>query len=261
MPSTRSTGSSASTATRPRRRPGRPPRRADHRCRRRLEVRVTGSGGHTCRPHLTEDLTFALGQARHRAPAVLSRRLDPRAGRQRGVGPRPGGPGDQRDPRHRQPRRHGPDARRGRLERHGAADPHLRATRSWRRTASRRSSTTSAASRRSSTSPRPPRCSAAPWTPSSGPRAARRPRRASVARTSRGTSTRVPGAMGRLGTREPGGPTYDIHQGNLRVDERATCLGRASCSRRVAVGSLCHRRITLRTCRRASTRRGLRGLG
>jgi metal-dependent amidase/aminoacylase/carboxypeptidase family protein len=36
--------------------------------------------------------------------------------------------------------------------------------------------------------------------------------------------TRVPGAMGRLGTREPGGPTYDIHQGNLRVDERATAL-------------------------------------
>jgi amidohydrolase len=37
--------------------------------------------------------------------------------------------------------------------------------------------------------------------------------------------TRVPGAMGRLGTREPGGPTYDIHQGNLRVDERATAIG------------------------------------
>jgi metal-dependent amidase/aminoacylase/carboxypeptidase family protein len=32
---------------------------------------------------------------------------------------------------------------------------------------------------------------------------------------------RVPGAMGRLGTRTPGGPTYDLHQGNLRVDERA----------------------------------------
>ena len=30
--------------------------------------------------------------------------------------------------------------------------------------------------------------------------------------------------MGRLGTREPGGPTYDIHQGNLRIDERATAL-------------------------------------
>ncbi|HET6166505.1 MAG TPA: M20/M25/M40 family metallo-hydrolase, partial [Marmoricola sp.] len=36
--------------------------------------------------------------------------------------------------------------------------------------------------------------------------------------------TRVPGAMGRLGTRTPGGPTYDIHQGNLRVDERATVI-------------------------------------
>ena len=31
----------------------------------------------------------------------------------------------------------------------------------------------------------------------------------------------VPGAMMRLGTRTPGGPTYDLHQGNLRVDERA----------------------------------------
>jgi amidohydrolase len=37
--------------------------------------------------------------------------------------------------------------------------------------------------------------------------------------------TRVPGAMARLGTREPGGPTYDIHQGNLRVDERAVAIG------------------------------------
>jgi amidohydrolase len=34
----------------------------------------------------------------------------------------------------------------------------------------------------------------------------------------------VPGAMARLGTRTPGGPTYDLHQGNLRVDERATCI-------------------------------------
>ncbi len=35
---------------------------------------------------------------------------------------------------------------------------------------------------------------------------------------------RVPGAMARLGTRTPGGPTYDLHQGNLRVDERATAI-------------------------------------
>ena len=32
------------------------------------------------------------------------------------------------------------------------------------------------------------------------------------------------GAMARLGTRRPGGPTYDLHQGNLRVDEGATLV-------------------------------------
>jgi amidohydrolase len=36
---------------------------------------------------------------------------------------------------------------------------------------------------------------------------------------------RVPGAMMRLGTRTPGGATYDLHQGNLRIDERATGIG------------------------------------
>src|SRR4029079_4751163 len=35
----------------------------------------------------------------------------------------------------------------------------------------------------------------------------------------------VPGAMGRLGTRTPGGPTFDLHQGNLRIDERCTAIG------------------------------------
>jgi amidohydrolase len=31
--------------------------------------------------------------------------------------------------------------------------------------------------------------------------------------------------MGRLGTRTPGGPTYDLHQGDLVVDEGATAIG------------------------------------
>jgi amidohydrolase len=31
--------------------------------------------------------------------------------------------------------------------------------------------------------------------------------------------------MARLGTRTPGGPTYDLHQGDLRVDERAVSVG------------------------------------
>jgi amidohydrolase len=45
-----------------------------------LTVRVTGRGGHTSRPHLTEDLTYALGKLVTELPGALSRRLDPRAG-------------------------------------------------------------------------------------------------------------------------------------------------------------------------------------
>jgi amidohydrolase len=45
-----------------------------------LTVRLSGRGGHTSRPHLTEDLTFALGKLVTELPGALSRRLDPRAG-------------------------------------------------------------------------------------------------------------------------------------------------------------------------------------
>jgi len=31
--------------------------------------------------------------------------------------------------------------------------------------------------------------------------------------------------MGRLGTRSPGGPTYDLHQGDLQIDEGAIAIG------------------------------------
>ncbi|MEK8228401.1 M20/M25/M40 family metallo-hydrolase [Oerskovia sp. M15] len=37
--------------------------------------------------------------------------------------------------------------------------------------------------------------------------------------------TKVPGAMARLGTRSPGGRSYDIHQGDLQVDESAIGAG------------------------------------
>ena len=45
-----------------------------------LHVRLSGRGGHTSRPHLTQDLTYALGTLVTQLPAALSRRLDPRAG-------------------------------------------------------------------------------------------------------------------------------------------------------------------------------------
>ena len=45
--------------------------------------------------------------------------------------------------------------------------------------------------------------------------------------------------MGRLGTRTPGGPTYDLHQGDLRIDERAIAIG-ARVLAEVALGAERH---------------------
>lgn len=45
-----------------------------------IDITLTGPGGHTSRPHLSADLTFALGKVVTEVPAVLSRRLDPRSG-------------------------------------------------------------------------------------------------------------------------------------------------------------------------------------
>jgi len=45
----------------------------------KIEVRVTGPGGHTARPHLTADLVYALAKIVTELPAALSRRVDPRS--------------------------------------------------------------------------------------------------------------------------------------------------------------------------------------
>jgi amidohydrolase len=46
----------------------------------KLDVILTGPGGHTARPHLTVDLVYALGKVITDVPALLSRRADPRHG-------------------------------------------------------------------------------------------------------------------------------------------------------------------------------------
>jgi amidohydrolase len=45
-----------------------------------VEVRLSGPGGHTARPHLTADLVHALGRVIVDVPAMLDRRVDARAG-------------------------------------------------------------------------------------------------------------------------------------------------------------------------------------
>nr|WP_209067367.1 amidohydrolase [Arthrobacter pigmenti] len=44
-----------------------------------VRVELSGRGGHTSRPHLTEDLVFALAHIAANVPAVLSRRIDVRS--------------------------------------------------------------------------------------------------------------------------------------------------------------------------------------
>jgi amidohydrolase len=46
----------------------------------RIDVTLTGPGGHTARPQLTVDLVDALGRLVTDVPALLSRQVDPRAG-------------------------------------------------------------------------------------------------------------------------------------------------------------------------------------
>jgi amidohydrolase len=46
----------------------------------RIDVCLTGPGGHTARPQLTVDLVDALGRLITDVPALLSRQIDPRAG-------------------------------------------------------------------------------------------------------------------------------------------------------------------------------------
>jgi amidohydrolase len=45
-----------------------------------VTVKLTGTGGHTARPQLTADLVTALADVVVRVPAILARRVDPRAG-------------------------------------------------------------------------------------------------------------------------------------------------------------------------------------
>lgn len=45
-----------------------------------LRIDVTGPGGHTSRPHLTADVVYTLGSLVTQLPGLLSRRVDPRTG-------------------------------------------------------------------------------------------------------------------------------------------------------------------------------------
>ena len=201
----------------------------------RIQVTLSGRGGHTSRPHLTEDLTYALGSLVTQLPAVLSRRFDPRAGASMVWGHIRSGNAANVIP--------ATGELSGTLRMLDSAAWHsaehlvrgliadiiepfgvsadvtyvrgvppvvndFEATELLRRAV----------------------------TDALGP--------GGVAATSQSLGGEdfawylesVPGAMGRLGTRAPDGPTYDLHQGNLRIDERAVTVGAKVLANAAVVG-------------------------
>ena len=204
----------------------------------RVEVRLVGTGGHTSRPHLTGDLTFALAKVTTELPAVLSRRMDPRAGVSVVWGSLHAGAAPNVIPDH------GLVSGTVRIldavawadceaiVREAVADivrPYgVEAEIDYQRGV-------------------PPVVNE----PVSNRILARAVRTVLgdggqvAAPQSLGGEDfgwfleRIPGAMMRLGTRTPGGATYDLHQGNLRVDERSVGIG-ARLLAETAVEALVH---------------------
>ena len=188
----------------------------------RVTVRLAGSGGHTSRPQLTQDLVFALAKVATEVPAALSRRLDPRAGASLvwGMVQAGGAPNV--------------------IPSEGVLDGTLRVldSTSWERAGSLVEDLVHTVVAPYAVQADVLHVRGVP--PVINTRAA-----IEVLRRAAGAAglvdvpieqsmggedfawylQRVPGAMGRLGTRTPGGPTYDLHQGDLVVDESSVRVG------------------------------------
>ena len=189
-----------------------------------MSVRLIGRGGHTSRPHLTQDLTYALGRLVTELPAALSRRLDPRAGASlvwgvvragsaKNVIPSSGEAAGTvrmldavawadaenliRELIHQIVAPYGVEAE---IDYVRGVPPVVNEPHSTRLLG------------RAAEQVVGEECHV--YTPQS-----------LGGEDFAWYLETVPGAMARLGTRTPGGPTHDLHQGDLRVDERATVVG------------------------------------
>jgi len=189
-----------------------------------ISVQLSGRGGHTSRPHLTEDLTYALGSLLTQLPAVLSRRFDPRAGASMVWGQIRSGNAPNVIP--------STGELSGTLRMLDAAAWH-QAEHLVRGLIADIIEPFGVSADVAYTRGVPPVVNdfgateilRRAVTSAVGPGGV-----ASTAQSLGGEDfawyvEAVPGAMGRLGTRTPDGPTYDLHQGNLRVDERAIAVG------------------------------------
>jgi len=189
-----------------------------------VHVTLTSAGGHTSRPYLTGDVVFALGQVVTCVPSVLSRRLDPRWGVNLTWGTVHAGQAVNAIPAT------------------GTVAGTLRTLEvsAWehageqvRQIVDALVSPLGVAAQVRVVTGVPPvvNDAAATQVLEQAARDVVGPDAVVLAEQSLGGEdfawylTAVPGAMARLGTRTPGGRTYDLHQGDLVIDERAVGLG------------------------------------
>lgn len=189
-----------------------------------VTVVMTGPGGHTSRPHLTGDVVYALGQVITQVPAVLGRRLDPRSGVNLTWGAVQAGSAHNAIPAS------------------GSVRGTLRCldVRAWERASEVFHEAVAQVVapygvevevRHQRGVPPVENDARAVAVLEAAARDVLGEDAVLLTEQSLGGEdfawylTRVPGAMARLGTRTPGGRTYDIHQGDLVVDERAIAVG------------------------------------
>lgn len=185
-----------------------------------LTVNLHGKGGHTSRPHLTQDLVYALGKIVADVPAALSRRLDPRSGVVLVWGTVHAGNAQNVIPAS------------------GSASGTIRVldVEAWRDLGERVEKIVQEVAAPYDVSVQTEYVRGVPPVVNQAASVLALSRAASSAlgpaavvptRQSLGGEDfswylgDVPGAMARLGTRTPGGTTYELHQGDLVVDERA----------------------------------------
>lgn len=189
-----------------------------------IEIALSGRGGHTSRPHLTEDLTYAMASLVTQLPAVLSRRFDPRAGASLVWGEISAGQAPNVIPSS------------GRL----TGTIRMLDAAAWYEAESLVRGLIADIARPFGVNADITYVRGVPPVVNDFA-ATERLRLAVTQAVSQSAITTtpqslggedfswyletVPGAMGRLGTRSPDGPTYDLHQGNFRVDERAIGVG------------------------------------
>lgn len=189
-----------------------------------VTVRLSSGGGHTSRPHLTGDVVYALGQVITQVPAVLGRRLDPRSGVNLTWGAVEAG--------------HAHNA----IPMTGVVRGTLRCldVRAWEKAGQVLNDAVEQVVAPYDVDVSVHHVRGVPPVDNDADVTARLEAAGAAVLGDEGVVlteqslggedfawylTKVPGAMARLGTATPGGRRYDIHQGDLVVDERAIAIG------------------------------------